>query len=63
MLEVALWLTDFEEKTNTFWKADKDASQVVSQAHKVSLLGTVHICRPTDLALQRPDTYSVITTS
>ena len=29
------WLTDFEEKTNTFWKADKDASQVVSQAHKV----------------------------
>lgn len=28
------WLTDFEEKTNTFWKADKDASQVVSQAHK-----------------------------
>jgi len=28
------WLTDFEEKTNTFWKADKDASQVVSHAHK-----------------------------
>ena len=27
------------------------------------VLGPVHICRPTDLALQRPDTYSVITTS
>ena len=25
--------------------------------------GPVRICRPTDLALQGPDTYSVITTS
>ena len=31
------WLTNFEEKTNTHWKVDKDASRVVSQTHKVRI--------------------------
>ena len=33
------------------------------ESPSVLLLGPVRICRPTDLALQGPDTYSVITTS
>ena len=29
------WLADFEEKTSTDWKVDKDASRVLSQTNKV----------------------------
>lgn len=29
------WLADFEEKTNTDWRVDKEASRIISQTNKV----------------------------
>ena len=29
------WLADFEEKTNTDWRVDKETSRILSQTNKV----------------------------